>query len=246
MSELINLDNSDSSFITANVTNSHNEAVAFEMKFAKDITVAQLKSKLEIITGGSAGTMKVELYKGDSYVTSLTNNDAKLGFYINCDGLRLHVVDSFVSFGFDNEKVEKFELSKDQYEQKTNSVRNFLKQNKLGKYNEEEMKQMEEKRREQAAEMQKRADLCIQGSRCQVTVPGNPTRRGTIMYNGELEGKTGIFIGVKYDEPLGKNNGSVNGKVYFVCPPNYGGFVSPLSVEVGDFPPEDFNLDDEL
>lgn len=129
-----------------------------------------LQSKLEIITGGSASTMKVELYKGDSYVTSLTNNDAKLGFYINCDGLRLHVVDSFVSFAFDNEKVEKFELSKDQYEQKTNSVRNFLKQNKLGKYNEEEMKQMEEKRREQAEEMQKRADLCIQGSRCQVIV----------------------------------------------------------------------------
>jgi len=60
--------------------------------------------------------MKVELYKGDSYVTSLSNNDAKLGFYINCDGLRIHVVDSFVSFGFDNEKVEKFELSKDQYD----------------------------------------------------------------------------------------------------------------------------------
>lgn len=46
MSELINLDNSDSSFITANVTNSHTEAVAFEMKFAKDITVSQLKVRI--------------------------------------------------------------------------------------------------------------------------------------------------------------------------------------------------------
>ncbi|XP_060660682.1 tubulin-folding cofactor B [Drosophila nasuta] len=247
MSEIIHLDNSDSSFITANVSNSHNDVVAFEMKFAKDITVAQLKSKLEILTGGCAGTMKVELYKGDNHVTSLTNNDAKLGFYINCDGLRLHVVDTFASFGYnDNETVEKFELTQDQYEQRTNSVRNFLKQNRLGKYNEEEMRQMEEKRREQAEEVQKRAELCIAGSRCQVTVPGNPTRRGTIKYNGELEGKTGIFIGVQYDEPLGKNNGSVGGKAYFVCPPNYGGFVSPLSVEVGDFPPEEFNLDDEL
>lgn len=37
------MDSSDSCFITANVTNSHNDAVAFEMKFAKDITIAQLK-----------------------------------------------------------------------------------------------------------------------------------------------------------------------------------------------------------
>lgn len=41
----------------------------------------------------------------------------------------------------------------------------------------------------------------------QVTVTGNPTRRGTVMYNGPLDGKNGIFIGVQYDEPLGKNNG---------------------------------------
>ncbi|XP_064542519.1 tubulin-folding cofactor B [Drosophila montana] len=246
MSGIIQLDNSDCSYIKANVSNSHNDAVAFEMKFAKDITISQLKSKLEILTGGSASTMKVELYKGDNFVTALSNNDAKLGFYVNCDGLRLHVIDTFASFGFDSESIEKFELTNDQYEQRGDSVRNFLKQNRLGKYNDEEMQQMEAKRREHAEEMQKRAERCVVGGRCQVTVAGNPTRRGTIMYNGPLEGKTGIFIGVQYDEPLGKNNGSVGGKSYFVCPPNYGGFVSPLSVEVGDFPPENFDLDDEL
>ncbi|XP_017865032.1 PREDICTED: tubulin-folding cofactor B [Drosophila arizonae] len=246
MSEILQINNSDSGFITANVSNSHNDTVAFEIKFAKDLTISQLKSKLEILTGGNAGTMKVELYKGDNFVTTLSDNDAKLGFYINCDGMRLHVIDNFANFTFDTETVEKFELSNDQYEQRSDSVRSFLKQNRLGKYNEEERQQMEIKRREQAAEIQRRADLCVVGSRCQVSVSGNPTRRGTVMYNGQLEGKNGIYIGVQYDEPLGKNNGSVDGKSYFICQPNYGGFVSPLSVEVGDFPAETFDLDDEL
>ncbi|ALC42415.1 CG11242 [Drosophila busckii] len=247
MSGVLHLDTGNvSSYITASVSNSHNDVVAFEMKFAKDMTIAQLKSKLEILTGGNAGTMKVELFKGDALLHLLDNNDAKLGYYADCDGLRLHVVDIFSSFAFDNESIEKFELSNDQYEKRTDSVRNFLKQNKLGKYNEEEMQQMEEKRRQQAEEIQKRASLCVVDSRCQVTVPGNPTRRGTIKYNGPLDGKTGVFIGVEYDEPLGKNNGSVAGKAYFECQPNYGGFVSPLSVEVGDFPPEEVDLDDEL
>ncbi|XP_068144736.1 tubulin-folding cofactor B [Drosophila tropicalis] len=242
MSELI--DKSD--FIRANVSNSNNDAVAFEMKFAKDLKVSQLKNKLEILTGGSAATMRVELYEGKNRLATLDNDDAQIGFYINSDGLRLHVIDSFLTLSFDNNAVEKFELTNDQYEQRKDSVRYYLKQNRLGKFNEEEMRQMEEKRREHADELQRRAELCVVNARCEVSVPGNPRRRGTIKYNGSLDGKTGIFIGVEYDEPLGKNNGSINGKVYFKCGPNYGGFVSPLSVEVGDFPPEDVNLDDEL
>jgi tubulin-folding cofactor B len=55
---------------------------------------------------------------------------------------------------------------------------------------------------------------------------------------------------LQYDEPVGKNDGSVKGQRYFECSPNYGGFVRPAMVQTGDYPPfdEDFSFDsgDEL
>ncbi|KAH7927113.1 hypothetical protein BV22DRAFT_1061490 [Leucogyrophana mollusca] len=52
---------------------------------------------------------------------------------------------------------------------------------------------------------------------------------GTLRYLGDIEGKPGLWAGVELSGGFagkGKNNGTVNGKQYFICPPNCGVFVA--------------------
>lgn len=67
-------------------------------------------------------------------------------------------------------------------------------------------------------------------------------RIGTVKFVGSTEFAPGIWVGVHYDEPVGKNDGSVEGKQYFTCPIKYGGFVKPERCQIGDWA----SLDDEL
>lgn len=46
------------------------------------------------------------------------------------------------------------------------------------------------------------------------------------------------------DEPFGKNNGVCKGTKYFDCMNNYGLFLRPDKIEVGDFP--ELDLEDEI
>jgi len=82
------------------------------------------------------------------------------------------------------------------------------------------------------------------GDRCEVALGG---KRGEIKFVGKIpQIAAGWFVGVQYDEPVGKNDGTCKGKRYFECPPKYGGFLRPDKLQVGDFPELDiFDESDE-
>lgn len=219
-------------------------------RYARGLTIAEFKCKLELVVGSPASCMDLELYTpDDKFVMKLDSDEALLGSYPIDDGCRIHVIDqSGAQLGEyeDVSRVEKFEIPDSKYDKRADTARSFLKRNKLGQYNEEEMMKKEAEQKQKLAEEKALTEAIPVGSRCEVQVAGQPNKRGTVMYAGLTEFKPGYWIGVKYDEPLGKNDGSVNGKRYFECQPKYGAFVKPQHVTVGDFPEEDYGLDDEM
>ena len=72
--------------------------------------------------------------------------------------------------------------------------------------------------------------------------------RGEVAYVGPVGGlERGYWIGVKLDEPVGDNNGTIGGKKYFDCGPKFGIFVRPLDLKVGDYPEKDeFDMEDDM
>ncbi|XP_044756069.1 tubulin-folding cofactor B [Coccinella septempunctata] len=231
-------------FVNLQISTSKNDISFSEKRFPKGITVADLKSKLELMTGGSCSTMQLEVFdKDDKFVCGLTDDNQLLGAYpVDC-GMRLHVVDKFLLKNeLESGDIEKFELSDEQYSKKSDTVRSFLQRNKLGQYNADN----KEKKEKLEAEEKSLAENLVCNSRCKVTIPNASPRLGTIKYVGKVEGLAGFWVGIHYDEPLGKHNGMYNGKQYFECPDKYGAFVKPFSVTMGDFPEEDYDLNEEL
>lgn len=181
------------------------------------------------MTGGSCSTMQLEVYdKDNKLVCSLNDDSAMLGSYPIENSMRLHVIDKFsirneLNFG----NVEKYEMAPELYAKRSDTVRAFLVKNKMGKivfflnsvyclavivllsscfqgqYNDDYI----QKKQKQEEEEKKLADSTVIGSRCKVSVPNAPVKLGTVLYAGTVEGLSGHWIGVKYDEPLGKNNG---------------------------------------
>uniref|UniRef100_A0A6P7GVT6 Tubulin-folding cofactor B n=1 Tax=Diabrotica virgifera virgifera TaxID=50390 RepID=A0A6P7GVT6_DIAVI len=233
-----------SDFVNLQISTSKDDLSFNEKRFPKDISISDLKVKLELITGGSCNTMQLQAFNKDNKcVCSLDNNTALLGSYPLEDGMRLHVIDNFLMRNeLDFGNVPKFELSQDEYDKKGDTVRSFLMKNKMGKYNQENIQ-----KKEQLEEEEKKLTESIKiGSRCKVSVQNASDKLGTVMYTGQVEGLSGYWIGVKYDEPLGKNDGSLKGKRYFQCPEKYGAFVKPHSITCGDFPEEDYDLNEEI
>ncbi|KAG1799591.1 CAP Gly-rich domain-containing protein [Suillus variegatus] len=205
-----------------------------ERRFDLHVTIQQLKAKLELITGIPVQNQKILSF-------AQLDDDAKpLGYYGVRDFQTIKIIDTNPSTSFtgqlsDVSQVEKFELSDDAYAQRTDSVLAYKQRHKVGRFAPPSTEPTPEPT----------VNIPI-GSRCEVesTEPGL-NKRGAVRFFGQTEFAAGLWVGVEYDEPMGKNDGSLKGVQYFTCRPNYGVFVRPAKVTVGDFPVEEIDFDDE-
>jgi tubulin-folding cofactor B len=213
--------------------------------------------------------MKLKLLdKEKKVVCELNDGNKMLGFYPVEDGYFISVDASQNLIGVEDPNFKRFELTDEEYAKKKGTVREFKEKMKIGQFSETAGEMAKRKEEEQKEKIKKEKELIENikvGARCKgknkvnvfkssllsflfyyllVNTPGQMTRLATVMYVGEMNNKVGYWVGVKYDEPLGKNDGTADDKRYFECLPKYGGFIKPEFLVTGDFPEEEF--DDEI
>ncbi|EMD39093.1 hypothetical protein CERSUDRAFT_46944 [Gelatoporia subvermispora B] len=216
-----------------------------ERRFDLHTTVDQLKNKLELITGIPVQNQSIAVHSSETDATPLRalDDDSKpLGYYGVSDWQVLRLTDldpttSVVGQLGDISQVEKFELSKEEYAQRQDTVLAYKQRNKIGRF--------AEKDAEQPELPTPQVDISV-GARCEVeSTEEDFHKRGTVRFVGPTKFAKGVWVGIEFDEPIGKNDGSVQGEQYFTCPPSHGVFVKPDRVKVGDFPVEEIDFDDE-
>ncbi|WAQ83733.1 hypothetical protein PtA15_4A181 [Puccinia triticina] len=229
-----------------------------ERRWSPRLTIAELRAKLQPITGIPAASQRLalSLHPASTHSIPLDNDQLSLADYGLQDGATIDVVDSDPRAASqagqynDVSQVDKFELPKEEYEKRPDSLLAFKMRNKLGRFNDADpAEQPAEPAPPSQSELLGRYPP---GSRCQLvsrssTADALPAR-GTLRFVGpaEFNQKHPFWIGVELDEPSGKNDGSVDGHRYFTCPPSRGIFVQPDRIQIGDFPPIDFLQDDEI
>ncbi|GAA5854942.1 hypothetical protein JCM5353_008644 [Sporobolomyces roseus] len=233
-----------------------------ERRIGSDITISQLKSKLEPVTGISYDSQILSLRrtgdgaghsgsgsKGGESLAMLDDETRTLDSYGVREWMTIRVESSdpnarAVAGQFtDDSRVEKFELTKEEYEARNDTVLAYKMRNQLGRF----APTSNSASSSHSMDTEIPADL-VAGARCEVALSDEMSRRGTVRFVGPTEfgaKDESVWVGVEWDEPVGKGNGSVDGKVYFETLPLRASFVRPDKVKVGDYPEIDPFADDE-
>lgn len=223
------------------------------------MTVLRLKEKLLTHVGTSVSAMRLQLRDDRGALVAALDDDARpLGFYSPRDGWTLHVVDTDVASASahgwldDVSKVKKAVMSDDEYAARDNTYRKFKADKQAAEPGWSMAGELAKRRGEAPAEAPtedtggEAASRLALGSRCEVA-PG--AKRGVLVFLGRpLPGSglpAGWWAGVRFDEPVGKGDGSLAGVRFFDAQPGYGSLVRPDRVACGDFPEIDEFADDE-
>jgi tubulin-specific chaperone B len=217
--------------------------------FSQLVNFPALKTKLETITGipPEAQVLSLQLSDGETRIPINPTNDKNTLLSAYNAHIRPYITLYVDDTRPESERVipdsnaEHFTLSKEEYESRSDTVLAWKRNQKLGRFDPD-----------RETNLQSLADSIVRthqtqidqrgikvGSRC--AVGEDSQRRGTVRFVGSVDDLPGggLWIGVQYDEPMGKNDGSVAGKRYFDAGKNRGGFIRPERVVVGEFPEED-------
>lgn len=242
--------------VQVNVTHSNLRQFVQELRLDLHTTIAEAKRKLYTHNGSSIGHMELQLKDADGNVLCrMLDDDRMLGFYGLQNGMTIHVLDTDPfslsrDGGLDDvSRIEKYKMSEEDYDKRDKSYRAFKRTMLAGNPNWKPLHATGGANKPVEAYLE---DSCVEGiavgNRCTIP-PGD--RRGDVAYVGLVpELQPGYWVGIRLDEPLGKNDGTAKGKKYFEASEKYGSFVRPDLVTVGNFPPlweeEMAEKDDEL
>ncbi|KAK3397231.1 CAP Gly-rich domain-containing protein [Sordaria brevicollis] len=214
-----------------------------ERRITPSWSIAQLKTKMEPITGIPPSSQRITLKTLTNEtipVEAADEENTYLQSYPLAPYAEFQIIDlrpPSARPNFNATGVEKYVMPEEEYEKKTDSVLAWKKAQKLGRFDPNAPSHEQAKIAAFAREVEERGIEV--GKRCRVGQ--DDTRRGVIRYVGEVKeipGSIGAWVGVHLDEPVGKNDGSIGGTRFWgeESQLKHGVFVRPDRVEVGDFP----------
>ncbi|KAL9017119.1 MAG: hypothetical protein Q9185_005521 [Variospora sp. 1 TL-2023] len=223
-------------------------AACSERRVNPSWTISQLKAKLEPITGIAPSLQTIALRQPHhmemTAISAADEDRTKIGSWPLLAYAELHVASTDPSSATvipPLSSVPKYEMPVETYSTLPDTVLAYKKSHQIGRF---DPHAPELKERKVADLWKEIAEGKITlGARC--ILPPSTTRRGTVVYVGlipEIPG-VGPWVGVRLDEPAGKNDGSVRGKRYFECGPQHGVFVRPDRVDIGNW--RELGLDED-
>ncbi|KAL8908316.1 MAG: hypothetical protein Q9171_005502 [Xanthocarpia ochracea] len=225
-------------------------AASSERRINPSWTISQLKAKLESVTGippsVQALTLRLPDCQQGTSISAENEDVTKLEAWSLSAYAEIHVASTDPASSTiipPSSSIPKYEMPVETYSSLPDTVLAYKKSHRIGRFDPNASESKEKRAADLWGEIDA-AEISV-GARCILTP--STTRRGTVAYVGlipELPGP-GPWVGVKLDEPAGKNDGSVAGTRYFDCDPQYGVFVRPDRVEVGDWKELGLEEDDD-
>lgn len=235
--------------------------VSAERRITPTWSISTLKSKLEPITGVPSTSQTLRTKSLDDRWITLAPEDALVGdsrFGLT-KGCEIEVVDGrppgarAANDFTDVASVEKYVMPEEQYEKLNDSVLAWKKRQGLGRFassgESKSHNDLVQERREHDQKQVKSRGI-QEGLRCRVNE--SDERRGTVKFVGEVIGLGGTkeegctWVGVEFDEPVGRNDGvveitelddgeerKVKRRVFECKGDNHGALVRPEKVEAG-------------